>query len=369
MVLAVLTACLLALGIVADARAAAFRQAPLIGGAAARATQGGPGQASLAEVSSNPEMRMSLERDALGYYKQFTTLAHLIIAGAYVAGIGLGIASVVKFKQHKDNPTQIALGRPVQFLFVGATLQSLDSFLAMAGAQVFKQDREDGAIAASEKNQANADPPEGQLARVAASDRAFSAPVGDLEKDVRLAALFAVENREFLDEEGLVEVAQAEIAALDRSAAALRAGDHVAYEKHKAGVARYLGDEATLLTDVVALRHNVADAFRALNIGVHISHAGMVKLARYITSHGLSGVRRGIERWGVTPASIGLAAASSSQLASQFSAPGSGFDLASLFNDPAQQDHADRHLARLLQASANQAEQPRAPATASGVDR
>ena len=141
MAVSVLTACLLAVGSVAGARAAAFRQAPLIGGAAARATQRGPGQTSLSEVISNPDMRMSLERDALGYDKQFTNLAHLITAGAYVAGIGLAIASVVKFKQHKDNPTQIALGRPVQFLFVGATLQSLDSFLAMAGAQVFKQDR------------------------------------------------------------------------------------------------------------------------------------------------------------------------------------------------------------------------------------
>jgi hypothetical protein len=36
---------------------------------------------------------------------EFTQLAKLITAGSYVGGIGFSTAAIMKFKQHKDNPT------------------------------------------------------------------------------------------------------------------------------------------------------------------------------------------------------------------------------------------------------------------------
>jgi len=42
----------------------------------------------------------------------FTQLAKLVIASAYLAGLGFSIGAIVKFKEHTDNPTQIPLGTP-----------------------------------------------------------------------------------------------------------------------------------------------------------------------------------------------------------------------------------------------------------------
>ena len=37
----------------------------------------------------------------------FENLAKLITASSYLAGLGFSIGAIMKFKQHKDNPTQI----------------------------------------------------------------------------------------------------------------------------------------------------------------------------------------------------------------------------------------------------------------------
>lgn len=47
-------------------------------------------------------------------------LASIITAGSYVAGTAFAAASILKFKAHKDNPTQIPIGTPIALLFVGA---------------------------------------------------------------------------------------------------------------------------------------------------------------------------------------------------------------------------------------------------------
>ncbi|MBT4884974.1 MAG: type IV secretion protein IcmD, partial [Legionellales bacterium] len=49
---------------------------------------------------------------------QFTAIGQLMIGVAYVAGIGFGISAIFKFKQHKDNPTQIPIGTPFALLAV-----------------------------------------------------------------------------------------------------------------------------------------------------------------------------------------------------------------------------------------------------------
>lgn len=67
----------------------------------------------------------------------FGALAELITAGSYIAGFGFILASIFKFKSHKDNPTQIPIGTPIALLFIGAAMVFLPSLISSAGSSVF----------------------------------------------------------------------------------------------------------------------------------------------------------------------------------------------------------------------------------------
>ena len=67
----------------------------------------------------------------------FGALAQLVTAIAYVAGMGFALASILKFKAHKDNPTQIPIGTPIALLFVAAALLFLPQLFGIAGQTVF----------------------------------------------------------------------------------------------------------------------------------------------------------------------------------------------------------------------------------------
>lgn len=67
----------------------------------------------------------------------FGNLAKLITAGSYLAGLGFSVGAIMKFKQHKDNPTQIPIGTPIALTFIAAALLFLPSILAMTGATMF----------------------------------------------------------------------------------------------------------------------------------------------------------------------------------------------------------------------------------------
>lgn len=64
-------------------------------------------------------------------------IARLITAGAYVAGMAFAVGAVVKFKAHKDNPTQIPIGTPIALLFVGAALIFIPSVFKASGSTLF----------------------------------------------------------------------------------------------------------------------------------------------------------------------------------------------------------------------------------------
>ena len=70
----------------------------------------------------------------------FADLASLITGAAYVAGFGFSAAAIVKFKAHKDNPTQIPVGTPIALLFVGAALIFLPYIFSVGGATLFGSD-------------------------------------------------------------------------------------------------------------------------------------------------------------------------------------------------------------------------------------
>jgi intracellular multiplication protein IcmD len=62
-----------------------------------------------------------------------SSLTKLITAGAYLSGLAFSLSGILKFKQHKDNPTQIPVGTPIALLFVGAILLFLPSILNKTG--------------------------------------------------------------------------------------------------------------------------------------------------------------------------------------------------------------------------------------------
>jgi len=88
--------------------------------------------------------------DLSGVAKQMTStfgqLAQLITAIAYIAGMGFGMASILKFKAHKDNPTQIPIGTPIALLFVAAALLFLPSLFGIAGKTIFGQSGATGGV-------------------------------------------------------------------------------------------------------------------------------------------------------------------------------------------------------------------------------
>ncbi len=67
----------------------------------------------------------------------FTNLTKLITAASYLAGLGFSIGAIMKFKQHKDNPTQIPIGTPIALVFIAAALLFLPSILDVAGETMF----------------------------------------------------------------------------------------------------------------------------------------------------------------------------------------------------------------------------------------
>ena len=70
----------------------------------------------------------------------FQQLGKLMAATSYLAGFGFAIAGVFKFKQHKDNPTQIPMGTPIALLVVGIVLIFLPGIIKPAGVTIFNAD-------------------------------------------------------------------------------------------------------------------------------------------------------------------------------------------------------------------------------------
>jgi intracellular multiplication protein IcmD len=67
----------------------------------------------------------------------FSGLAKLVTAGSYIAGMGFALSSILKFKQHKDNPTQIPIGTPIALLFIAAALIFLPTIFGSANQTIF----------------------------------------------------------------------------------------------------------------------------------------------------------------------------------------------------------------------------------------
>lgn len=93
--------------------------------------------ALIALVCQDAAAGVSLGKMASTITTSFTSLTKLITAGSYLAGLGFSIGAIMKFKQHKDNPTQIPIGTPIALIFIAAALLFLPSILGVAGVTMF----------------------------------------------------------------------------------------------------------------------------------------------------------------------------------------------------------------------------------------
>lgn len=69
--------------------------------------------------------------------QSMSNIAKLITAGSYVAGFGFAVGAILKFKAHKDNPTQIPVGTPIALIFIAAALIFLPAIFGVAEQTVF----------------------------------------------------------------------------------------------------------------------------------------------------------------------------------------------------------------------------------------
>ena len=88
-------------------------------------------------ASSGPVQAKSLTDIATNVTTIFPAFVNLVVAICYAAGIGFAAAGVMKFKQHKDNPTQVPLSGPVVMIFIAAALIYLPTLLTATGTSVF----------------------------------------------------------------------------------------------------------------------------------------------------------------------------------------------------------------------------------------
>ena len=66
-----------------------------------------------------------------------TSVAELLSAGSYIAGVGFAITGIFKFKAHKDNAQQTPIGQPLGLMFVAIGLLFLPSLVPALGNTVF----------------------------------------------------------------------------------------------------------------------------------------------------------------------------------------------------------------------------------------
>ena len=68
---------------------------------------------------------------------QLEQIAQLVAQVAFVAGMLFFVAAIFKFKQHKDNPTQVPVGTPLSMIVISAALMFMGNFIQPLGETLF----------------------------------------------------------------------------------------------------------------------------------------------------------------------------------------------------------------------------------------
>jgi intracellular multiplication protein IcmD len=70
-------------------------------------------------------------------YNNLSGIAILLLGASYIAGMAFGVGAIVKFKAHKENPTQVPLSQGIVLLFVGAALIGIPSVYKLSTKTLF----------------------------------------------------------------------------------------------------------------------------------------------------------------------------------------------------------------------------------------
>lgn len=68
----------------------------------------------------------------------FGSVGKLVTAASYIGGLASSITAILQFKQHKDNPSQTPIGKPIGLVFIGAALLFLPTIFSVVGNTLFK---------------------------------------------------------------------------------------------------------------------------------------------------------------------------------------------------------------------------------------
>jgi intracellular multiplication protein IcmD len=80
---------------------------------------------------------MTIKDLAVNFLSQFESFGKLLIAMAYISGLGFAVAANFKLKQHRDNPNQVPVGMPISLFLFSVFLVFLPSLYKPAGESMF----------------------------------------------------------------------------------------------------------------------------------------------------------------------------------------------------------------------------------------
>lgn len=69
----------------------------------------------------------------------FSNVGKLVTAASYIGGLASSITAILQFKQHKDNPQQTPIGKPIGLVFIGAALLFLPTVFNVVGNTLFSK--------------------------------------------------------------------------------------------------------------------------------------------------------------------------------------------------------------------------------------
>lgn len=67
----------------------------------------------------------------------FANSKDAVTSESYLAALGFAVGAIMKFKEHKDDPTQVLIGTPIGLVFVAAALLFLPTILGVTGSTMF----------------------------------------------------------------------------------------------------------------------------------------------------------------------------------------------------------------------------------------
>lgn len=85
-------------------------------------------------ANSNP---IGLRRMLYNVYSSYENVAELIGAMSYIGGLTFIASGIMKFKQYRDNPTQVSIGTPITFIIVGVLLIFLPTLIRESRETIF----------------------------------------------------------------------------------------------------------------------------------------------------------------------------------------------------------------------------------------